>query len=238
MRSVGDVELTGARVLVAGATGVLGQALSRALAESGARVALAGRTPDRLAALAEELAAPSVVFDVLDVVGTRAAVGTAADALDGLDALVCTVGVAAFGPAETLDDAVAEQLFAVNVLGPMALVNAALPRFDDGGAVAVLSAIVADYPTADMAAYSATKAALSAYLAAVRREQRKRGVTVLDVRPQHLETGFSDRALAGSPPSMPAAADIGDVVATTLRGLTEGKREIAYDLKARELVLR
>ena len=47
-----------------------------------------------------------------------------------------------------------EQLLAVNTMAPMALVRAALPRIDRGGGVAVITAILADYPTAGIAAYS------------------------------------------------------------------------------------
>jgi NADP-dependent 3-hydroxy acid dehydrogenase YdfG len=91
------VELAGTRVLVAGATGVLGGAVARALHEAGAPVALAGRDEDRLAALAQELGdAPSATFDALDLGRCAAVVGEAADALGGLDLLVVAIGVAAF----------------------------------------------------------------------------------------------------------------------------------------------
>jgi short-subunit dehydrogenase len=104
------------------------------------------------------------------------------------------------------------------------------------GAVVVLSAVVADFPTAGMAAYSASKAGLSAYLAALRRERRRDGLVVLDVRPQHLDTPFAERALAGSPPPLKAGSDPDEVAAAILQALRDDKRELAYDLKARALV--
>lgn len=70
----------------------------------------------------------------------------AAAALGGLDLLVIASGIAAFGRAADTDDAVTEELFAVNALGPMALCRAALAHFTEGGAIAVLSAILADTP--------------------------------------------------------------------------------------------
>ena len=62
-----------------------------------------------------------------------------------------------------------------------------------------------------MGSYSASKAALSAYLAAVRREVRKRRITVLDVRPPHLTRRSPRTALAGEPPKLPEPGDPGEV---------------------------
>jgi len=162
------VDLSGKRTLGARATGVLGGALARALHREGARLALAGRDEAKLATLAQELGGvQAAAFDALDLDRCTDVVAETADALGGLDLLVVAIGVAAFGPGDAEDDAVTENLLAVNTLAPMALVRAALPRIEKGGGVAVLTAILADYPTAGMAAYSATKAATSAWLMAL-----------------------------------------------------------------------
>jgi short-subunit dehydrogenase len=233
------VELQGSRVWVVGASGVLGGALARGLAAAGARVALAGRDAGRTAALAQELGgAPTQVLDAVDVESGRAAAQAAAEALGGLDAVVVATGVVAFGPAAEADDAVVEELFAVNTLGPMSLVRAVLPQLADGGAVVLLSAIVADAPTLQMAEYSASKAALSAWASVLRRELRPRKVAVIDVKPPHVDTGLVDRALAGTPPKLPAGLDRQAVVDAVLAGMREGAKEVALDPRAGELVLR
>jgi NADP-dependent 3-hydroxy acid dehydrogenase YdfG len=83
------MELGGARVLVAGATGVLGGELARALHGAGAQVALTGRDGGALRTLAGELGgAPALVADAVDVEAVRAAVEAAVAALGGLDAVV------------------------------------------------------------------------------------------------------------------------------------------------------
>jgi short-subunit dehydrogenase len=228
------MELSRARTLVVGATGVLGAGIATALHGEGARLVLAGRDAGRLAELGAGLDAPTLGFDAFDLDRCTALVGEATDALGGLDLLVVAIGVAAFGPAERTDDVVVEHLFAVNTMAPMALVRAALPRLERGGAVAVLSAILADLPTAGMAAYSASKAGLAAWLTAVRNEQRRRGVTVLDVRPPHIDTGLADRAIAGEPPRLTAAATTGELVARIVDAIREDRRELRYDLSSKE----
>ncbi|SET59536.1 SDR family NAD(P)-dependent oxidoreductase [Geodermatophilus poikilotrophus] len=233
------MELAGARVLVAGATGVLGGELARALHRAGAGVALTGRDGGALQALAGELGGvPAVVVDAVDVEAVRAAVDAAVAGLGGLDAVVVAWGVVAFGPAAEADDAVTEELFAVNTLAPMSLVRAALPHLPDGGAVVLLSAIVADAPTLQMAEYSASKAALSAWAGVLRRELRTRSITVLDVRPPHIDTGLVDRALAGDPPRLPPGHDRAELVAAVLDGLRQGGREIVLDPGGKRLVRR
>ena len=233
------MELAGTRVLVAGATGVLGGELARALHGAGARVALTGRDGAALRTLSGELGgAPAAVADAVDVGAVRGAVESAVAGLGGLDAVVVAWGVVAFGPAADADDAVTEELFAVNTLGPMSLVRAALPHLPDGGAVVLLSAIVADAPTLDMAEYSASKAALSAWAGVLRRELRRRAITVLDVRPPHIDTGLVHRALAGEPPRLPPGHDRAELVASVLEALRTGGREVVLDQREGRMVRR
>lgn len=233
------MDLARARTLVVGATGVVGGAVARALVGAGAQLTVSGRDPGRLAERAHSLdVVAAYELDLLDLAACAAVVDRAAQALGGLDLLVVTSGIAAFGPAADTDDAVAEELFAINTLAPMALCRAALPHLADGGAIVALSAILADSPTAGMAAYSASKAALSAYLTALRREVRRPGIAVLDVRPPHMDTGLVDRAIAGQAPKLPPGHDVDELVTLILQGITEGSRELVFDPGARRLALR
>lgn len=234
------MDLRGARVLVAGSTGVLGAKIARALHRQGAQLVLAGRDHDALAALSMELDdAPVQLFDALEgLIGAKQVVDAAADSLGGLDMIVVAIGVAAFGPVGSTDEARTQHLITVNTLAPMALIRAALPYMEHGGTVAALSAVLADYPTAHMASYSAGKAALSAWLVAVRHEHRGQGLTVFDIWPPHLDTGLVDRALGGSPPTMPAPADTDAVVEQIVSGLRHSAHDLYYDLSRDEVRVR
>ena len=230
-------DLQGARTLVVGGTGVLGSAIVDALHDAGARAVVTGRDPDRLARLGA-VSEAALELDLVDVDACRAAVEQAADRLGGLDLVVVASGVAGFGPAQDTPDAVTEELFAVNTLGPIAVLSAAVPRMREGGALVALSAVLADAPMAGMAAYSASKAAVSAYLSALRREVRRQGISVLDVRPPHMETGLAQRALDGTPPKLPAGHDVGDFVTLLTDGIRTDARELVWDPAAKGLALR
>ncbi|MFI8327307.1 SDR family NAD(P)-dependent oxidoreductase [Streptomyces sp. NPDC085529] len=200
--------IAGARVLVVGATGEIGGLAARSLHRRGAAVALAGRDARRLAERSRRSGAcPHRVFDAYDLDGCEGLAAWAVRSLGGLDRVVVAVGVAGFGSAEHVGEAAAEHLMTVNALAPMAVVRGALPLLEAGGAVAVVTGAVVDAPPRGMADYAAAKAALATWLGVVGREQRTRGVRVLDVRMPHLDGGFAARAVTGSAPALPPGAD-------------------------------
>ncbi|WP_282701742.1 SDR family NAD(P)-dependent oxidoreductase [Streptomyces sp. CC219B] len=218
------MNLKGARVLVPGATGAIGGALAERLHAHGARPAVAGRDPvalDRIAAACG--GAPARRFDAYDLGRCADTVTWAADALGGLDAVVVCVGVPAFGPAASVDDATVEHLFTVNALAPMAFLRAALPVVSPRGVLAAVTGTVVDLLPAGMADYAAAKAALAAWLAAVRRERRHTGPAVLDVRLPHVASGFAERAVVGRPPALPHGWTVQRAVDTTVDALVTAR---------------
>ena len=50
---------------------------------------------------------------------------------------------------------------------------------------------------------------------------------MLDVRPPHLDTPFSERALAGEPPKLPEPGDPDEVARAVVQALRDGKRELS-----------
>ncbi|WP_351235890.1 SDR family NAD(P)-dependent oxidoreductase [Streptomyces sp. NPDC002133] len=220
------MKLNGARVLVAGATGAIGAALSGELRARGALLVLAGRDQGRLARTAEALGdARTAVFDAYDVNSCARAVKVAKEALGGLDAVVTAFGSVAFGSADETGDAIAEHLMTVNALAPAAFFRGALRAFDAGETIAAVTGAVVERPQPGMADYSASKCALSAWLEAVRREAPA-GIRVLEIRLGHLDTGFAGRAVAGTPPPLPPGGDLGTAVRSVADALETDARRV------------
>jgi short-subunit dehydrogenase len=221
-------ELSGLRVLVVGATGGLGSRIARRLSDAGAVLALSARDAGRLDSLG--ITAQTIAADPSS--GSAALVAEAENRLGGLDALVIASGVVAFGPASGLAAETAAELFAVNVVTPIELIGAALPalsRSAEAGrkpVVVTISGIVAESPTAGLAAYSASKAALAAFMMAAGRENRRAGIRMLDARPGHTETGLVTRAIAGVAPAFPTGLDPDHVAASIVAAIASGARDL------------
>lgn len=211
-------ELSGKAYLVVGATGALGSRIARLLADQGADVTVSGRSADALAALDID-GAHAVVADLREPDAPRSIVAAAAERHGRLDGLVIAAGVVAFGALTEVDDDTVDDLLLVDFLAPLRLIRAALPVLERDGVILGISAVVAEKPMANMAAYSAAKAATAALFTAVRAEARRCKVRVVDVRPPHTETGLAGRAIAGDPPKLPTGLDPDDVAARIVEAL-------------------
>jgi cyclic-di-GMP-binding biofilm dispersal mediator protein len=140
--------------------------------------------------------------------------------------VVYAAGVVAFGGVGDLDDDVVDELLLLNYLAPARLARAALPRLRPGGFVVNLSAVVAEQPVPSMAAYCASKAALTAFDAVLRTEARRSKVRVVDVRPPHTETGLAGRPIAGTAPRLPPGLSPDAVAARIVRAVTDDETDL------------
>ena len=221
-------DISGLRILVVGATGGLGRRIARRLSDAGAVLALSARDAGRLDSL--DIGADSIVADL--GTGSAAVVAEAERRLGGLDAVIIASGVVAFGPASELDPETVAELFTVNATSPIELIAAALPALSRSAeegrqpVVVTISGIVAEAPTAGLAAYSASKAALAAFMVAAGRENRRAGIRLLDARPGHTETGLVTRAIAGTAPAFPAGHDADHVADVIVDAIASGARDL------------
>jgi short-subunit dehydrogenase len=232
----GRPPVRGWRVLVTGASSGIGEATARVLAERGARLAVAGRDRAALAAVAEATAALAIPGD-LTVPGTaQATVAAAADALGGLDLLVSNAGVGWTGPFAEMLTSDIDTLLDLNLRAAAHLVHAALPhlraaaasggcaplrsRRCQPGRVVLIGSIAGEVGVPGEAWYSATKAGLAGFAAALRSELRPEGVAVSLVIPGVVDTRFLERRALPyrrrRPRPLPAAA-----VATALLDAVE-----------------
>jgi cyclic-di-GMP-binding biofilm dispersal mediator protein len=144
-----------------------------------------------------------------------------------LDGLVNAAASVAFGALNCTDDLVIGDVFVSKLMGPLWLIKRIVPLLAESrGFVANLSAVVAERPMANMAAYSATKAALTAADTALSRELRRAGVRVCDVRPPHTETGLAQRPLAGSAPALPPGLSPDVVARRVIDAIVAGSTEL------------
>lgn len=223
-------ELRGASILIVGASGGLGQEMAKALHDKGALLTLAGRNEARLNP--KGIPAALAVGDVTLPGVAAAFVHSALSAHQKLDAVVYAAGAVAFGALADETDEVTNALWQVNTLGWMSVLRAALPALTQSAGegrspvVVTMSGVVAETPTAGLAAYSAVKAGLHAYGLAAGRELRRLGIRLIDARPGHTETELSKHPLAGVAPAFPAGLAPAAVAHRIVQALESDEKDL------------
>jgi NAD(P)-dependent dehydrogenase (short-subunit alcohol dehydrogenase family) len=181
---------------VSGANRGIGHGLALRLAERGDDVTVSVRSEEAKAKLAAEVARHRgrfqiVVFDVRDDAAIRAA---AEQIATPLDVLICNAG--AYGPqrqsALDMDFAGALDLFSVNTLGPLRLVQAFRPalRLARNPRVVVISSGIGSMAAAGSTniAYRASKAALNKIVQGLAVDLEREGITVVALSPGWVRT--------------------------------------------------
>ncbi len=217
-------DLTEKSALVVGASGGLGRAIAIELERRGAKLTIAGRDADRLAAV--PVAAHRVLADLRTPEACAHVINEAVTANGPIDILINAVGIVAFGGVGELSVDTMEDLFLTNTFVPIMLVKAALDSVAPDATIVQFSGVIAEQNLPGMAAYGASKAALRSFDEAMSKELRRRKIRTIDARPPHTETGLADHPIEGTAPTMPVGIEptvvarvIVDAVAGTARDL-------------------
>ena len=185
-------------VLVTGATAGFGEATAERFARDGARLVIAGRRGDRLAALARRLSAQAPVhpltLDVRDRAAVERALATLPAEFAQVDVLVNNAGLAlGLEPAHraSVDDW--EQMIDTNNRGLVVVTRQVLPGMVERGRghVVNVGSVAAHYPYPGGNVYGATKAFVHQFSLNLRADLVGSGVRVTCVEPGMAETEFS-----------------------------------------------
>ena len=200
------------------------------LAEKGAKLTVVGRDYNALLALG--VPAHVIAADITDDGDLADVLSQAQAAHGGVDGIIYAAGAVAFGSAAELPAQTLDQLWAINTRAAILLLQEATPLLsasaEAGGSpfFVTLSGVVAESPTAGLAAYSAVKSALHAHMAAASREMRRAGIRLLDARPGHTETELSKHPLAGVAPAFPAGMSPEHVVSRIVAAIENDERDL------------
>lgn len=177
------------RVLVTGATSGIGRSIAMVLHRAGYAVTATGRNGAALDALAR--AAPGIGTLRLDLSDPEAV----ELAMRGrhVDILVNNAGIMPLpGPFDTMAPAAMDRAVEVNLSAVLRLTRIVLPamRAAGTGHLVFTGSSAAHAPAANFAVYAATKAAVSAFAAALRAEVSADGIRVTELVPGRVETGL------------------------------------------------
>ena len=190
-------EFDGKVALITGGGAGIGFAIARAFARAGARVAIAGRSEERLAraaALIEEARGTTVLTipaDVGDPAKCDRIVAATVERFGALDVLVNNAALFALIPLIDAEPAETARFFRTNVEGPLNLSRAFAKwafAHGRGGAVVNVSSIAGKRPARNLGLYCASKAALESLTRVMALEWAGRGLRVNAVAPGHVAT--------------------------------------------------
>lgn len=224
-------DMLGKNILVVGASGVLGAAISQLLLSRGAQVMATTSSNDRAGAIPSG-ASPRLLLDLANPTSVEVMVTYLSQSEAQIDGVVNAAGLVAFGGASELSAETIARLTSVNLTGPMTLISGVIPNLRKSAArgaapfIVNISGVVAESPMANMSAYSATKAGLWAFDQALSRELRKDGIRVIDARPGHTETGLAGRAIAGVAPTFPTGMSAEFVAGRIVAAIVDGESDL------------
>lgn len=237
MRARAPQTLAGKVVLITGAARGIGAEAARRAAARGARVALLGLEPDRLAALAAELGDDAAWFacDVTDQAALERAVAGAVARFGGLDVVVANAGIANNGTVAVNPIEALARTVDVNLTGVMRTVSATLPHVTERrGYYLLVSSASALRALPGLAAYAASKIAVEHFTSSLRLELRHKGVDVgvavpswIDtdlVRDVRAELATFDELLARLPGPFGATTTVGDCADAFVRAIERRER--------------
>ena len=210
----GTVDLTNKVAIITGGSRGIGRAVSRGLAQAGARVVVASRTEEELTPGAEYERyasgnihdtvrsilddggdAIAVKCDVTDASDLQNLVKTATTHYGGIDILFSNAGIDCESTVVDLDPELLDRALAVNVRAPLLLCKFALPSMmarSSGSIIGVTSGSARGYREGRVG-YSMSKAALERMLLSLAEEVRPHNIAVNLFSPGRVDTWMNRR---------------------------------------------
>lgn len=185
-----QIELTGKKALVTGASRGIGRAIALSLAQAGADVVITyEKSADKAQAVVDEIVdlgrrGAAIQADSANAQAIQQAVTRTVETLGGLDILVNNAGIARGGPLESLSLEDIDALINVNIRGVVIAIQAALPHLPAGGRIINIGNCLANrVASPGIAVYAMTKSALNSLTRGLARDLGPRGITVNLVHP-------------------------------------------------------
>ncbi len=191
--------LSGRIALITGASQGIGRACALELAKSGATVALAARSADKLAAVAAEITAAggtarTYALDVSSEESIKACAKAVLADLGKVDILVNNAGITKDGLALRMKLADFEDVLRTNLTGAFLLTQAVISSMMKGrwGRVINITSVVGEIGSPGQANYAASKAGMIGLTKSLAREFASRNITINAVAPGFIQTAMTD----------------------------------------------
>lgn len=215
------LEPAGRVIMVSGANRGIGLAVARSLAAKGYSLSLGARDPAALREAASGLEPDRLLlhaYDAKDLAAAEAWVAATVGQFGRIDGLVNNAGIGGMATVEDPDERLLDDLWAVNVKGPLRMIRLALPhlRRAGSGRIVNVASLSGKRVKNENAGYAMSKFALVALTHATRRIAWDDGVRVSAVCPSFVATDMTAGVTKVARGEMIDPADLAEVVALAL----------------------
>jgi len=219
-------------LFLTGASSGIGEALAIALAKKGATIGLLARREAELRDLAsrcETAGGTARVFaaDVTDALAIQNAADLLRDEFGRIDILIANAGIGGNNSeTRSLQPEAVKKVIDINLLGAVNAVHAVLPDMLEkkSGQLVAISSLAGFRGLPKSAAYSASKAGLTAFFESVRLDVQHKGVAVTIVQPGFIKTPLT----AGRHNKMPFLMELDDAIPLFLKAIEKKKKFAAF----------
>lgn len=225
------MNFSGKVVWLTGASNGIGRSLAIELCRRGARVAMTARSRSTLIGLSGELQSSGFATgvyagDVTDAEAMRAIAARIESEMGPIDTLIANAGTYTPGNAATADTAEVLRQMDVNYGGTVRCIAAVMPAMLNRkrGTVVAVSSLAGYRGMPEAAAYSASKAAITAYLEGLRLDLKSAAIKVVLVSPGFVRTRLTDL----NEFQMPFRLEPEAAAALICDGLERGRMEVAF----------
>ena len=219
-------------VFLTGASSGIGEGLALALANKGAILGLLARREELLADLAnkcETAGGKARIFpcDVVESDGVHAAAAKFRSEFGHIDIMIANAGIGGNDAAtRAYEPASVKKLIDINLMGAVNAIHAVVPQMIEHGSghIVGISSLAGCRGLPKSAAYSASKAGMTAFFESVRLDHKKNNIDVTIIQPGFIRTPLT----AGRANTMPFLMELEDAIPHFVRAIEKKKAFAAF----------
>jgi short-subunit dehydrogenase len=228
------------RVFLTGASSGIGEGIALALAKKGAVLGLLARREELLAKIAADCEAAggtSRIFpcDVVDDDEVKSAADRFRNEFGTIDILIANAGIGGIDKqTRSYEPAAVRKLIEINLLGAVNSIHAVLPHMLERGSghLVGVSSLAGFRGLPKSAAYSASKAGMTAFFESVRLDVKHKGVDVTIIQPGFIKTPLT----SGRESNMPFLMELDDAIPHFIDAIEKKKRFAAFPWQLASIV--
>ena len=232
-------KLEGKVAVITGATSGMGLETAKLYLKEGAKVVLTGRSQDKLDALQGELEGDYLLVkaEASSTSDSEKLIAETVDKFGKIDILFLNAGIFRIEPIGTLTEAIYDEVYDINVKGPLFTVNSAVSHLNDNASIIFNTSVVNIKGFGGLSAYASSKAALRSIVRTLAAELGPRGIRVNAIAPGPIETPIYGKhnipqenvdEMASKFPSLVALGRFGSSIEVANTALFLGSSESSY----------